>query len=113
MARYNPPRAAVIHPVALFVSDAGTRAGSPYFAAMQNRWRSPRMSSRLATGTGVAMMRSPIGFSPSNSNFSPTLAASVTVSVRRVWVRLSSAFPLQALYERCARRLGCMALGAT
>ena len=41
------------------------------------------------------------------------VAASVMVSVRRVWVRLSSAFPLQALYERCARRLGCVALDAT
>jgi hypothetical protein len=41
------------------------------------------------------------------------VAASVTVSVRRVWVRLSSAFPLQALYWRCARRLGCMVAGAT
>jgi Transposase DDE domain group 1 len=41
------------------------------------------------------------------------VAASVTVSVRRVWVRLSSAFPLQALYWRCARRLGCVAAGAT
>jgi hypothetical protein len=40
------------------------------------------------------------------------VAASVTVSVRRVWVRLSSAFPLQALYWRCARRLGCVAPGA-
>ena len=39
------------------------------------------------------------------------VAASVTVSVRRVWVRLSSAFPLQALYWRCARRLGCVAQG--
>lgn len=41
------------------------------------------------------------------------VAASVTVSVRRVWVRLSSAFPLQGLYWRCARRLGCAAMGAT
>ena len=41
------------------------------------------------------------------------VAASVTVSVRRVWVRLSSAFPLQGLYWRCARRLGCVAMGAT
>ena len=41
------------------------------------------------------------------------VAASVTVSVRRVWVRLSSAFPLQALYRRCARRLRCVGAGAT
>jgi Transposase DDE domain group 1 len=41
------------------------------------------------------------------------VAASVTVSVRRVWVRLSSAFPLQALYRRCAQRLGCVLAGAT
>ena len=41
------------------------------------------------------------------------VAASVTVSVRRVWVRLSSAFPLQGLYRRCALRLGCMAAGVT
>jgi hypothetical protein len=41
------------------------------------------------------------------------VAASVTVSVRRVWVRWSSAFPLQALYWRGARRLGCVTLGAT
>jgi len=41
------------------------------------------------------------------------VAASVTVSVRRVWVRLCSAFPLQALYRRCAWRLGCVAAGAT
>ncbi len=41
------------------------------------------------------------------------VAASVTVSVRRVWVRLSSAFPRQDLYRRCARRLGCVAAGAT
>ena len=41
------------------------------------------------------------------------VAARVTVSVRRVWGRLSSTFPLQALYRRCARRLGCMAAGAT
>lgn len=41
------------------------------------------------------------------------VAASVTVSVRRVWVRLSSAYPLQALYRRCARQLGGVAAGAT
>jgi hypothetical protein len=41
------------------------------------------------------------------------VAASVTVSVRRVWVRLSSAFPLQALYRRCAWQLGCVVAGAT
>jgi len=41
------------------------------------------------------------------------VAASVTVSVRRVWVRLSSTFPLSALYRQCARRLGCVAAGAT
>ena len=41
------------------------------------------------------------------------VAASVQVSVRRVWVRFSSAFPLQALYRRCALRLGCVAAGAT
>jgi hypothetical protein len=41
------------------------------------------------------------------------VAASVTVSVRRVWVRLCSAFPLQAVYRRCAQRLGCLAAGAT
>jgi hypothetical protein len=39
------------------------------------------------------------------------VAASVSVSVRRVWVRLSSAFPLQALYRRCAQRLGCVDVG--
>ena len=39
------------------------------------------------------------------------VAASVTVSVRRVWVRLSSEYPLQALYRRCAMRLGCAAAG--
>jgi hypothetical protein len=39
------------------------------------------------------------------------VAARVTVSVRRVWVRLCSAFPLQALYRQCARRLGCAAQG--
>ena len=41
------------------------------------------------------------------------VAARVTVSVRRVWVQLSSAFPLQALYRRCALRLGGGAAGAT
>lgn len=41
------------------------------------------------------------------------VAASVTVSVRRVWVRLSSACPLQGVYRQCARRLGCVAAGAT
>ncbi len=41
------------------------------------------------------------------------VAASVTVSVRRVWVRLSSTFPLSELYRQCARRLGGVAAGAT
>ena len=41
------------------------------------------------------------------------VAASVQVSVRRVWVRFSSAFPLQGLYRQCALRLGCVASGAT
>jgi hypothetical protein len=33
------------------------------------------------------------------------VAAQVTVSVRRVYVQLSSAYPLQALFRRCHRRL--------
>ena len=37
------------------------------------------------------------------------VAAEVRVSVRRVHVRLCSAFPLQELYRRCHRRLGAMA----
>ena len=37
------------------------------------------------------------------------VAAHVTVSVRRVYVRLSSAFPLQGLFRRCVQRL--LALG--
>jgi len=38
------------------------------------------------------------------------VAAQVTVSVRRVYVRLGSAFPLQGLFRRCVQRL--RALGA-
>ena len=38
------------------------------------------------------------------------VAASVRVSVRRVYVQMSSAYPLQGLFRRCAARLGC-ALG--
>jgi hypothetical protein len=35
------------------------------------------------------------------------VAASVRVSVRRVYVQISSAFPLQGVFRRCAQRLGC------
>lgn len=41
------------------------------------------------------------------------VAAEVTVSVRRVWVRLSSAFPLQGLFRQCAGRLSGLRAGAT
>lgn len=41
------------------------------------------------------------------------VAAAVTVSVRRVYVRLSSAFPLQGLFRQCAARLSAVAWGAT
>lgn len=41
------------------------------------------------------------------------VAAQVRVSVRRVYVQLSSAFPLQALFRHCAQRLGVVAAGAT
>jgi hypothetical protein len=37
------------------------------------------------------------------------VAASVRVSVRRVYVQMSSAYPLQDLFRRCAQRLGCAA----
>ena len=53
-----------------------------YFPARQNRWTSPRRRRRSPIGTGVATMRSPIGFSPSNSNFSPTRTAKTTPSSR-------------------------------
>jgi hypothetical protein len=33
------------------------------------------------------------------------VAAQVRISVRRVYVQLSSAFPMQELFSRCARRL--------
>ena len=35
------------------------------------------------------------------------VAASVRVSVRRVYVQISSVFPLQGVFRRCAQRLGC------
>ena len=42
------------------------------------------------------------------------VAAEVRVSVRRVTVQLSSAFPLQGLFRQVARRLGAAAIpGAT
>jgi len=41
------------------------------------------------------------------------VAAQVTVSVRRVYVQLCSAFPWQGLFRRCAVRLGRAASGAT
>jgi hypothetical protein len=41
------------------------------------------------------------------------VAAAVTVSVRRVRVQMSSAFPLQGLFGRCAARLGVLSAGAT
>ena len=41
------------------------------------------------------------------------VAAAVTVSVRRVYVRLSSAFPLQGLFRQCAARLSAVVWGAT
>lgn len=41
------------------------------------------------------------------------VAAAVTVSVRRVYVRMSSAFVFQGLFRRVAARLGGVAAGAT
>ena len=41
------------------------------------------------------------------------VAAVVTVSVRRVSVQMSSAFPLQGLFRRCAARLSRVAWGVT
>jgi hypothetical protein len=41
------------------------------------------------------------------------VAASVRVSVRRVSVQMSSAYPLQRLFRRCAQRLGCAVAGVT
>ena len=38
------------------------------------------------------------------------VAAQVRVSVRRVYVQLSSAFPLQGLFRLCQRRLMALAL---
>ena len=41
------------------------------------------------------------------------VAASVRVSVRRVYVQMSSAYPLQELFRRCAARLGCAVAAET
>lgn len=41
------------------------------------------------------------------------VAAQVRVSVRRVYVQMSSAFPLQGLFRQCAARLEVRATGAT
>jgi len=41
------------------------------------------------------------------------VAAHVTVSVRRVYVRLGSAFPLQGLFRRCVQRLRALGTAAT
>jgi hypothetical protein len=40
------------------------------------------------------------------------IAAQVRVSVRRVYVQMSSAFPLQELFSRCHRRLMALAAAA-
>ena len=41
------------------------------------------------------------------------VAASVRVSVRRVYVQMSSAYPLQGLFRQCAARLGCAVAAVT
>jgi hypothetical protein len=40
------------------------------------------------------------------------VAAQVTVSVRRVYVRLSSAYPWQSLFRRCHQRLAALTLAS-